>query len=176
MTVFLCGFMGCGKSCTGKRLSEKLGTKFIDMDDYIVNREGMSIPDIFSQKGEKYFRAAESASIIELSHENAVIACGGGAMLSDENAENAGRSAAVIFIDVPFEICYSRIKDDPNRPIAVNNSKDKLLDIYTQRRSIYIQHSQITVDASAHSADEVSSMLEQAVIKLSETRRNGGFH
>ena len=46
MTIYLCGFMGCGKSTVGKLLAQKLGMRFTDLDDYIENSEGMSIPEI----------------------------------------------------------------------------------------------------------------------------------
>ena len=53
MTVFLCGFMGCGKTTSGKLAAKKLGCGFCDTDDLIVEDQGMSIPKIFSEKGEK---------------------------------------------------------------------------------------------------------------------------
>ena len=56
MTVFLCGFMGCGKTTVGKIAAKKLGCTFCDTDDMIVDDQKMSIPDIFAQKGEPYFR------------------------------------------------------------------------------------------------------------------------
>ena len=83
--VYLCGFMGCGKSTIGRILAQKCGCALVDMDDYIVEREGMTIPQIFADKGEKYFRDTETAVIGELAEKNCIIACGGGAMLKKEN-------------------------------------------------------------------------------------------
>ena len=60
MTLFLCGFMGCGKTALGKALAKRLELPLVDMDDLIVEREGMTIPEIFDQKGEPYFRKVES--------------------------------------------------------------------------------------------------------------------
>ena len=56
MIIFLIGYMGSGKSTVGRELSAALSIPFIDMDIEIESREGMSIPEIFSRKGEKYFR------------------------------------------------------------------------------------------------------------------------
>ena len=73
-TVFLCGFMGCGKSTVGKLLAHKLGCGFTDMDNYIVEKQGMPIPQIFAEKGEDYFRDAETDAVRELSEKAGVIA------------------------------------------------------------------------------------------------------
>ena len=82
MTVFLCGFMGCGKTTVGKKLAEISGRGYCDTDELIVKRAGMPIPDIFKKYGEPYFRKLETDIIKELCDFNGIAACGGGAMLS----------------------------------------------------------------------------------------------
>ena len=77
MTIFLCGFMGCGKTTVGEILAKQLGLPLIDTDAYIVEQEGRSIPEIFAQEGEPYFRKVEAQAIRTLCTKNAVIACGG---------------------------------------------------------------------------------------------------
>ena len=64
MNIILCGFMGSGKSTIGRLLAEKLGRKFIDLDDYIVEKRGMSINDIFKKYGEENFRKSETVKIL----------------------------------------------------------------------------------------------------------------
>ena len=61
-TVFLCGFMGCGKSTVGKVAAGLLGVQFVDLDEHIEQQEKMTIPVIFSKKGEQYFRDCETAA------------------------------------------------------------------------------------------------------------------
>ncbi len=161
-TVYLCGFMGCGKSTVGKILARRSGCGFIDMDDYIVEREGMTIPQIFADKGEKYFRDTETAVIRELGDKNAVIACGGGAMLKRENADIAAENGVVVYIDIPFEVCYERICDDTNRPLVVNNSKEQLEEIYNGRIPVYKANSAITVDGVG-TADEVAARIAEKI-------------
>lgn len=68
MTIFLCGFMGCGKTTVGEILAKKLGLPLIDTDAYIVEQEGKSIPDIFAQDGEPYFRKKEAEAIPDALH------------------------------------------------------------------------------------------------------------
>ena len=74
MTVFLCGFMGCGKSTVGRILANLLGINFVDMDKYIEDKENMTIAEIFEQKGEQYFRMLETKAIEELSQNQMIIA------------------------------------------------------------------------------------------------------
>ncbi len=162
-SVYLCGFMGCGKSTVGKILAEKLGCGFYDMDEYIVEREKMKIPQIFAEKGEKYFRETETAVIGELAGMGGIIACGGGAMLKKENASIASENGVIIYIDVPFEICYGRISGDRNRPIVMNNTKEELEFIYDSRVPVYKENSTFTVSGGGSAeeiADRISVLLE----------------
>lgn len=147
-SIFLCGFMGCGKSTIGKLLAEMLNCEFFDMDEYIVHKEKKQIPEIFAEKGEQYFRETETAVIKELSKANGVIACGGGAMLKKENSEIASENGIVVYIEAPFELCYSRISGDKNRPIVMNNTKEELNFIYDSRIPLYKEHSSVTVSGN----------------------------
>ena len=139
--IFLCGFMGCGKSTVGRILAKRLGCECIDLDDYIEKQEGMSIPDIFAQKGETYFRHAETDALAAFRDIGGVVATGGGALLSEINGETAMSSGMVVFIDTSFNTCYDRIKDDPHRPIAANSTRDELKARFEDRRPKYLAHS-----------------------------------
>lgn len=157
-TVFLCGFMGCGKSTAGKLLADKFSCGFYDMDEYITQKEKMEIPRIFAEKGEKYFRERETAAIRELAETGGVVACGGGAMLKKENAEIAAENGIAVYIEVPFDICYSRIAGDTNRPIVMNNTRDELELIYESRVPVYKENSGITVSGDG-TAEEVARRI-----------------
>ena len=65
--IYLCGFMGCGKSTVGRVLAQQLHCPFIDLDDLIVAKMGMRIPDIFQQKGESFFRNLEQFLLQDVS-------------------------------------------------------------------------------------------------------------
>lgn len=154
--------MGCGKTTAGKLLAEKLGCGFFDMDDYITEKEKMEIPRIFAEKGEKYFREAETEAVRELAGKSGVIACGGGAMLKKENAEIASAAGTVIYIDVPFETCYSRISGDKNRPIVMNNTKEELEIIYSGRAPVYSGNASLTISGDG-SAEEIADKIISAI-------------
>ncbi len=162
-TVFLCGFMGCGKSTVGKVAAGMLGIQFIDLDEYIEQQEDMTIPVIFSKKGEQYFRDCETEAIKQFGEKTSVVATGGGAMLREENAEAAQDAGVVIFIDTDFETCYERIKDDPHRPIAYNSTKEQLKERFDQRRPLYQAHSQFTIDGSLPPAQMAKKIKEIAL-------------
>lgn len=149
MTIFLCGFMGCGKSAMGRALAKRLRLPLIDTDDYIVEQEGMSIPEIFAQKGEPYFRKVEADAIRSLCRKSAVIACGGGAMLNPETAAAAREMGTVVLIDQSFAVCYERIKDDKNRPIVQRNTKEQLEEIFHARAEVYRAHASLILPAAS---------------------------
>lgn len=160
-SVYLCGFMGCGKSHIGRMLAHTSHKRFIDLDRYIVDKEGISIPEIFSQYGEPHFRELEAHYIRELSDDN-VVATGGGALINDSTAQFARESGLTVYINTSFEICYDRIKNDSNRPLAVNNTKEQLLELYNKRDVIYRRNSLYMVNGCAKDyiiCDEILKLL-----------------
>lgn len=147
MTIYLCGFMGCGKSTVGKKLAAQLDLPFVDMDAYIEECAGMTIPEIFEQYGEPHFRNLETQAIRELAGRDGIIACGGGAMLREENAKIAAAHGTVVYLEVPFQICYYRIADS-DRPIVRRSTREELAQLYDAREELYRRHSTHIVDAS----------------------------
>lgn len=143
--LFLCGFMGCGKSSLGSAAAKKLGCPFIDLDRYIVEGAGMTIPEIFDAFGESGFRERETQALKDLNHLNGVIvATGGGALVNPGNALLCRGRGTVIYIDADFDTCYRRIKDDPNRPLAAK-PQPELLQLYQTRKLAYRANSDLTV-------------------------------
>lgn len=166
MTIFLCGFMGCGKSTIGKLLAKNLGLSYIDSDEFIVTSQEMSIPEIFEKYGEPHFRKIEAEAIKSLCQKNAVISCGGGAMLNPDTADFANKNGIVVFLDVPFEVCYERIKDDPNRPIASSGDVNSLRQLFDSRYPVYLRHSKIQVDCN-NSPLKCSELIKSEIHTLS---------
>ncbi|MCD7959814.1 MAG: shikimate kinase [Ruminococcus sp.] len=162
MTIFLCGFMGCGKTTVGKLLAKKLGLPLIDTDAFLVEQEGKSIPEIFAENSEPYFREKEAAAIRTLRKKSAVISCGGGAMLRQDSAEAAKETGKVVLLDIPFEVCYERIQDDTNRPIVQQNTKEQLEAIFNERATIYRANASFSVSADG-SPLEVAERIIKAV-------------
>lgn len=162
MAVFLCGFMGCGKSTVAAELSKAMGTSCCDTDALIVEKEGMSIPEIFEKKGEKYFRDAETETVKELGKYKGVAACGGGLMLSDVNSEIARKNGVVVFLDTPFQTCYNRISGDKNRPLAVSKTYDELKALYDERYEKYLKNSDFAINCDG-SPMEIARMIIKTI-------------
>ena len=158
MTLYLCGFMGCGKTTVGKALANKLHMTYTDMDSFIVQCERMSIANIFSSMGESYFRQRETLAIGQLGDLGGIIACGGGAMLKEENARIASEKGKIVYIDTPFDVCYRRIEGDTSRPLVVSNSRQSLEDLYNTRKKLYEANSTFTVKGTG-SPDEIADSI-----------------
>lgn len=164
--IFLCGFMGCGKSTVGKILGKKMNVQCVDLDKYIEDKEGMTIPEIFEKKGEPYFRSAETKALSEFADLGGIVATGGGTLLSEENGKVAKESGMVVYIDTFFNVCYERIKDDPNRPIAFNSTKEQLKERYDYRRPLYIAHSHYQI-SGGYPPVVIASKIERLYKKFS---------
>lgn len=155
--------MGCGKSTVGRLLADNMGMDFYDLDEYIVKTEGRSIPEIFSQDGESYFRDLETDAIKSFSDkQNCVIALGGGAVLRKENALAARSQGEVVYIKADFETCYQRICGDTNRPLASGADKLSLEKRYNDREPIYSEAASVTVFADG-TPQEIAKIIELSV-------------
>ncbi|MBM2814574.1 MAG: shikimate kinase [Ignavibacteria bacterium] len=141
--IVLIGFMGAGKTWTGRELSSMLDYRFIDTDELIEQSEGCPVLDIFQNKGEAYFRELETNIINSLlCTTGAVISCGGGAVLNPKNIINLKKLGIVIWLFANFRECLNRIPPD-TRPIL--NSSEDISKIFKTRIPIYCSASDLIV-------------------------------
>ena len=162
MNVVLIGFRGSGKSTVGKALSERLRRDFIDCDEWIERRTGLTIKEIFEKHGESHFRTLESQAIGELSAmDGKVIATGGGAALKYQNMQvfkrNGGR---IFFLEVGAETAFARIQGDETTRLRRPALTDK--DPYTEvkeqidlRRPYYLKGADVTVETDGRAIEDV---------------------
>ena len=116
--VVLVGFMGTGKTTISKQLSKMYGMEIVDMDQEIVVRERMSIPEIFHNHGEEYFRSLETALLIELQErDNIIISCGGGAAMRERNVAEMKKNGKVVLLTATPETILKRVKNNDDRPL-----------------------------------------------------------
>ncbi|WPC44464.1 shikimate kinase [Clostridium sp. JS66] len=158
--IVLIGMPGSGKTTIGKILYEKLRTDFIDMDDYIEDREGKTIPDIF-KNGEEYFRKLEKEAVCEVSRKkSAIISTGGGVIKNLSNIENLKKNGIVIFIDRPVE----NIAKDINvlsRPL-LKDGVGKLYELLDERYELYKKYSDFQIENNGKIEDVIEKILELA--------------
>ncbi|MFN3628627.1 MAG: shikimate kinase [Casimicrobiaceae bacterium] len=135
----LVGPMGAGKTTVGQLLARRLGLAFLDTDQVLEARTGVSIATIFEIEGEQQFRAREAALIAELlSEDRVVIATGGGAILSDATRELLARRARVIYLHATPETSYVRVRKSRDRPLLnVDAPLEKLKSLYAVRDPLY---------------------------------------
>jgi len=118
-SLALIGFMGTGKTAVGKLLAQKLGKTFFETDVLIERKAGKSIPEIFRQEGEIGFRELEIEVIKEIAgRKNAVIACGGGAVLNTINIDRLKRECVIVCLAASPEVILKRTSADKDgRPL-----------------------------------------------------------
>jgi shikimate kinase len=135
MLIFLVGFMGCGKSFTGKHLSSVFDIPFIDMDHAIEEEEGQTVSMIFEEKGETYFRHLEHEFLMSLDPDQAsIIATGGGTPCFDNNMEVMNNIGVTIFLDVDKETIVERLlRGLDKRPLLRGMNEADLEFYYDQK-------------------------------------------
>jgi shikimate kinase len=129
MRIYLVGFMGSGKSTTGRKLAKLTGLNFIDLDKYLEERYFKTIPLIFSEEGEKGFREKERRSLQEVSQfEDVVIGTGGGTPCFFDNMEMMNRSGFTVYLAPDTETLANRIfKSKNERPLVSGKSREELI-------------------------------------------------
>ena len=135
--VFL-GMMGSGKSSIGLMVSKKLNIDFVDVDQEIEKKIGMTISKIFENKGEKYFREIEELITLKLLKKNKrVISLGGGAFLNNRIKKEVLDNHISFWLKWDIETLVDRIQNSQKRPIAFKSSKNELIDLIKKRSIVY---------------------------------------
>lgn len=163
--IYLTGFMGTGKSTVSQSLHENYGLEQIDMDKEIVKEEGMSIPDIFREKGEAHFRELETALLERLSErENVVISCGGGTVMRQCNVDLMKKHGKIILLTAMPETVFERVRNCHDRPLLEGNMNvGYIRELMEARRPKYEAAADIRVKTDGRRALDISrEIMEKA--------------
>lgn len=157
MAKVLLGFMGAGKST----IARELDPDYVDMDALIEKRLGMSIAEFFSENGEEAFRQIESEVLADLLQTNQVVSTGGGVVISQRNRDLLKTNSDNIYLKADFETLYQRISADKDnqRPLFLNNSKEKLAAIFQERQAWYEEVASRVLDVTKLSPEEIIEEL-----------------
>ncbi|MEM7131571.1 MAG: shikimate kinase [Chloroflexota bacterium] len=152
--IILTGFMGTGKTTTGKLIASQLDYNFVDTDDLIEERAERTIPQIFAELGEEAFRQMENDIAVELAEKRGfVIATGGRMMLDSANAEALGATGQVIcLVATPEEILARIAQDDTGIPrplLSGPDPADRVRQLFQEREAAYQRFYQITTTGKA---------------------------
>jgi shikimate kinase len=158
--IVLCGFMATGKSSVGKRLAAITGYRFLDMDAAIEAEAGMSIPQIFSSRGEPAFRTLESGMVERVSRQTrCVIATGGGTIADPRNLESLKRCGVVVTLTADIPTILLRIGSGDDRPMLKQGDRVERIRTLMERRAAAYAQADIVVDTSSLSIDQVAQHL-----------------
>lgn len=137
--VFLVGPMGAGKTAVGRKLAAMLDYRFYDTDHYVEEKTGVPIDFIFEKEGEAGFRQRECDAIDELTrHPGAVLATGGGAVLSEDNRRHLSERGFVVYLNTSVAQQYERTRMSQHRPLLhTDDPQQKLEELLEQRGPLY---------------------------------------
>lgn len=164
--IALTGFMGVGKTTSGKKLAELTGWKFIDSDDEIEKIEGMKISQIFAEKGEEYFRKVETEFLHKLSHEkNVILSCGGGTIKSDGNRRVLRDNFLTLWLYAPVEYCLDGL-DLSNRPLLqCENPEEKAREIFQSRVPFYADPAYALINVENLNREQIAEKIYEQITK-----------
>jgi shikimate kinase len=171
--IVLTGFMGSGKSTIGPLLAAELGWTFVDLDSEIERRTGLSVPEIFAQRGEEAFRKEETAALVSvLGQARTVIALGGGApeTLGNRLLLEQTPATAVVYLAAPFATLAQRCADQAADPSATHrpNFADHAAaeTRFAARQPLYARLAHVSIETAALSpADSVAAVLRAVAPK-----------
>ncbi|NLG93640.1 MAG: shikimate dehydrogenase [Clostridiales bacterium] len=159
--LVLCGFMGSGKTTVGNLLAQKCGRTFVDMDQYIEQKQGVRISELFASKGEAAFRKLEREAAKELGLKSGlVIATGGGTLMDPENTEELKRNGVVLFLDASLNRIRERLAGDQSRPLLSGpEPEEKMRRLYRERFERYHAAADIKIPADAPAGEVAEQIL-----------------
>ena len=164
-SLFLIGFMGSGKTFIGQKLAEALGFDFIDMDHYLEEKTGATIPEVFEREGEVYFRQLEHNILLELKDKsNCVFSTGGGAPCFHGSMEIMNECGITVYLKVEPKNIVKRISDQrTHRPLLRNFANDfELLNFVKNKiaeRNEFYSQAKIIVDANGDAEEIVTKII-----------------
>ncbi len=150
--------MGSGKSTVGRAVADRLGRRFLDLDELVVAAAGRSIRDIFRDDGEAAFRAAEAAALSGALEAEVVLALGGGALLDEGSWQSLKAGALTLWLDAPLDVIWQRIGGDPERPLLGDGKREELGRLLLAREHRYRQ-----CDVRIDAAQQLDRVIADAV-------------
>ena len=147
--VVLVGMPASGKTTVGRILARRLDRPFVDIDDLVAQRLGVSVPDFIDSRGERAFRDEEAQSVKEaITVPNAVIATGGGTVLDPMNRWSLWEHGTVAWLDVSPDRIVRRLAADPvPRPTFQPYRREKMARTLAERTFAY-RAADVRIDAS----------------------------
>jgi shikimate kinase len=168
LRLFLAGFLACGKTTLGQVLAREMDVPFFDIDQALVEQEGMPVLHILATKGEPYFRGLERALLGRLpSMERVIVATGSGTPASLENLRIISGMGEMVFLHTPWNVIAARLESKdavlpPDLPVKV------LYQTYLQRLPFYLKSRWVVVPEAGETAEaltlRIRMLLKEAAL------------
>jgi shikimate kinase len=167
-SIVLIGFMGAGKSSTGKALARKMELPCFDTDEIVSRRFGLLVTEIFARFGEEKFRDAETEALGQLSLVTpAIIITGGGIVLRPENVKILRALGRVVSLEADEETLFRRISRRATRPLLqTEDPRATLRELLRVRGPLYGAAADVRLDTSRLTHDEVADEVLKRIEKL----------
>lgn len=131
--------MGAGKTLVGALVADRAHAEFFDLDTMVEDKAGMSIAEIFATHSEETFREFEKLTLPIALKPGAVVALGGGVVIDDENWRLVRERATSVYLEVPFDVLWERIRHLHMRPLILNRTPSEVEELLERRRPRYEQ-------------------------------------
>lgn len=163
--IILIGFMACGKSSVGRRLSQALDIEFLDTDELIEQKSETTISDIFAKQGEAAFRTMETECLKDLLSRDSgtfVLSVGGGLPIREENRKLLSQIGEVIYLKVSADTVFMRVRNDATRPLLQTpNPRGRIMDLMSARKQFYEDAADYIIEADNKSFDEIIEEMKE---------------
>ena len=158
--------MGCGKTSLGKKLAKRMNSEFIDLDKIIEEKEALSVEEIFSSKGEDYFRKLETDWLSNFNGKNHVISLGGGTPCFHDNMNHINSIGTSVYLQLSSELLTDRLfNSKQKRPIIESVKYDKVklnleIDKLLKKRTIFYSKASVVFEASNMSSTKIECLID----------------
>ncbi len=164
--LVLVGLMGAGKTSVGRRLAQRLDLPFVDADAAIEEAAGMTIPEIFAQHDETYFRDGERRVIARLLREGPqVLATGGGAFMNAETRATILDGHLSVWLKADLDVLMHRVKRRGNRPLLKNGDAEQTMRRLMDERYPVYALADVTVVSQEAPHDDMASLVIEATLR-----------
>ena len=173
--VILIGYMGCGKTTIGRKLSYRFRKPFLDTDKQIELKQKCSISEIFAEQGEQAFRDLETNYLKDLLKDKCeyIISVGGGLPLREENQKLLQKLGTCVYLEASADTIYERLKHDTSRPLLqCDDPKKKIQEMLEIRTPIYKSCADLVISVDGKRIEEIVVEVKAEVEKRNENYRN----
>jgi shikimate kinase len=172
MNIVIIGYRASGKTRVGRRVAQRLGWPYVDVDRGIEKATNKTIKQIFEENGEPYYRQVEAGVAREmLGGDGQVVSFGGGTLMEPPNQALINHHVLVVYLEAPVDVLWQRAQADPesekNRPplLKSKGGREEIVDMLKKRAPVYEQFANLTLDATQDPeflVDRVIEALPQA--------------